>query len=187
MTAQQLTLPTTVATKAQLLSLRKNLDEVLETITQNQVRINENVDVAPPPNVSGALASLLSVNKLQPSLQVIEELKKWVEYLLHHAPVVRLTFSSEPGPKELARLIDWLRQNSEKVTLLHIGIQPTIAAGIIVRTTSHRYDLSLRADLLRHSQSFIDAVITISEKKQAAEKSAKPVEQKTEEVQVDVA
>ena len=159
---QQLTLPPTVATKAQLLSLRKNLDEVLESINQNNIRIKEDVEAQPAPDVSGSLASLLAVNKLKPSAEVMTQLKKWVEYLLHHAPIVRLTFSSEPGPKELSRMIDWFRQETGLVVLLHIGLQPSIAGGVMVRTTSHRYDLSLRNDLLSRTDKFIDAVNQVS-------------------------
>lgn len=162
------TLPSSVATKAQLLNLRKNIDDVLETMTQNRVRIHEQVQVEPSPPVSGALASLLASNKLQPSAEVIRQLQHWVESLLHHAPVVRLTFSSEPGPNELNRLIDWFRQESGKVVLLHIGIQPTVAAGVIVRTTSHRYDLSLRAELLKRTDRFIEAINVVSGKSQVS-------------------
>ena len=162
------TLPSSVATKAQLLNLRKNLDDVLETMTQNRVRIHEQVQVEPSPSVSGALASLLATNKLHPTADVIRQLQQWVEALLHHAPVVRLTFSSDPGPKELNRMIEWFRQESGKVVLLHIGIQPTVAAGVIIRTTSHRYDLSLRAELLKRTDQFVDAINTVSAATEAA-------------------
>ena len=160
---KQLTLPTSVATKSQLLSLRENLEEVLEAITQNNIRLNEDVDAQPAPDVSGALASLLSINKLKPTQEVLLGLKEWVEYLLHHAPIVRLTFSSEPGPEELTRLIEWFRQQSEMVVLLHIGLQPSIAAGVMLRTTSHRYDFSLRGDLLKRTDKFIDAINRVAD------------------------
>ena len=161
---QQLSLPSSVATKAQLLSLRKNVDDVLEAITQNQIRLEENVEPKDVPQVSGTLASLLSINKLKPTTEIIQEIKKWVEFLLHHAPIVRITLASEPGPKELNRLVDWFRQESGKIVLLHVGIQPTIAAGAVVRTTSHRYDMSLRNELLHRTDSFIEAVVKVSER-----------------------
>lgn len=55
-----------------------------------------------------------------------------------------MSFSADPSPLFTQRLISWLRQNIHPDLLLQVGLQPTIGAGTVVRTTNKYFDLSLR-------------------------------------------
>ncbi|HSX33625.1 MAG TPA: hypothetical protein VLF91_04795 [Candidatus Saccharimonadales bacterium] len=60
------------------------------------------------------------------------------------APRVHMSFAADPSSAFTSRMVAWLRQNVHPFTLLDIGLQPSIAAGCIVRTTNKQFDFSLR-------------------------------------------
>jgi len=141
-------LPTSVATRTQVVSVLRNLEDVLDKGIQNNIRVEEGVDFRDLPEVSSSLAELVRENKLEVDTDTLRKLGAWLEDLKHNAPVVRFTFASEPTNEIISRLIKWLRDLSGKVVLIRTSIQPTIAAGCIVHTPSHQYDFSLRNELL---------------------------------------
>jgi F0F1-type ATP synthase delta subunit len=63
------------------------------------------------------------------------------------APSFHVSFATEPSPKATEKLLVWMRQNIHPQILLSIGLQPSIAAGCVLRTTNKVFDLSLRAKL----------------------------------------
>jgi hypothetical protein len=60
------------------------------------------------------------------------------------APVLHMSFGVDPAPMFVAKLMTWLRAEVHPLLLLQIGLQPTIGAGCVVRTTNKFFDLSLR-------------------------------------------
>ncbi len=142
-------LPVSVATKAQVISVLKNLEDVLDKGIQNSIRAKEGVDFQDFPEVSSALAELVKENDIKVSTENLKSLGKWLEILKSKAPVVRFTFSSDPSNEIVFKLAKWLRDNSNKIVLIRTSVQPSIAAGCIVHTASHRYDFSLRKELLQ--------------------------------------
>jgi hypothetical protein len=62
----------------------------------------------------------------------------------HTAPTIHMSFASDPSSAFTAKVVMWLRSNIHPHTLLQVGLQPTIAAGTIVRTDNHVFDFSLR-------------------------------------------
>jgi F0F1-type ATP synthase delta subunit len=69
-----------------------------------------------------------------------------------------MSFASEASPKALDKIVAWLRSNIHPQTLLQVGLQPTIAAGCIVRTTNRVFDLSLRTHL-REQEPYLTQLI----------------------------
>jgi hypothetical protein len=61
-----------------------------------------------------------------------------------------MSFATDPSSAFTAKIVTWLRASIAPNVLLEVGLQPTIAAGCIVRTTNKIFDLSLR-------QHFADA------------------------------
>lgn len=76
-----------------------------------------------------------------------DRLRKFLTLLIQKAPVIHMSFASEPSAKAMATLVDWLRTNIHPQIVVSVGIQPSIAAGCIVRTPNHQYDFSLRQAL----------------------------------------
>ncbi len=143
-------LPEAIATKTQLVNVFKNLEMVLEKNIQNSVRAEEGVDFQDLPEVSSALAQIIRDNGIKVDTQSLKKLKSWLGDLKHTAPVVRFTFASDPDNETTARLVKWLRAESKREVLIRTSVQPSVAAGCLVHTSSHRYDFSLRQHLLEN-------------------------------------
>ncbi len=172
-------LPVSVATKTQVVNVLRNLEDVLDKGIQNTIRSEEGVDFQDIPDVSSALAQIVKVNNLKVNTKNLRALGKWLEGLKHNAPVVRFTFASDPNNEVVSKLVKWLRDNSNKTVLIRTSVQPSVAAGCIMHTSSHRYDFSLRNELLQGIPIFtkylnkmvVDASAT-SQSQPAAEVSA---------------
>ena len=86
-------------------------------------------------------------------------LSKLLEDLRSQAPVLHLSFSTDPPPVFLEKLIDWLRREIHPQALLNIGLQPNIGAGCVLRTTNKYFDFSLRQDFER-KRDLLKAALT---------------------------
>jgi hypothetical protein len=60
------------------------------------------------------------------------------------APQIHISFAADPSAAFTKNILIWLRQNIHPYLLLEVGLQPAIAAGCVVRTTNHIFDMSLR-------------------------------------------
>src|SRR5690606_19408269 len=73
--------------------------------------------------------------------------------LLEHAPQLHMSFSSEPSTPFMQKLTEYVRANIHPQALLQVGLQPTIGAGFMLRTTNKYYDFSIRTTLkAKHEQ-----------------------------------
>lgn len=148
-------LPISVATRTQVINVLRNLEDVLDKGIQNTIRAEEGVDFQDLPEVSSALAEIVKENNTEVSTENLRKLGKWLEDLKHNAPVVRFTFGSDPSNDITSRLVKWLRDQSKETVLIRTSVQPSVAAGCIVHTPSHRYDFSLRNELLQGVPIFV--------------------------------
>lgn len=87
-----------------------------------------------------------------------DRLLKFLTLLIEKAPVLHMSFASEPSPAFLAKLIAWLRANIHPQVVVSIGLQPSVAAGCMVRTANRQLDLSLRGALEKQTESFISSL-----------------------------
>ena len=92
-------------------------------------------------------ASGLNVLKSDERAQFTQQL----QFVRRTAPVVQISFGSEPTKQALRVLVRWFREHGHPNTLIAPGVQPNIAGGCIVRTTTKTFDFSLQK-LLRASQ-----------------------------------
>lgn len=67
--------------------------------------------------------------------------------LLNSAPSLHISFASEPSPRALERILSWFRDNIHPQALLQVGLQPSIAAGCVLRTPNQMFDMSIGARL----------------------------------------
>jgi hypothetical protein len=69
---------------------------------------------------------------------------KQLQIIREHAPVVHMSFPSEPSRKALDTITTWFRVNVDPYMLLQVGLEPVIGIGCIVRTTNKIIDCSLK-------------------------------------------
>lgn len=67
--------------------------------------------------------------------------------VLGKAPLMHISFAAEPSPQALEKILGWLRGNIHALTLLQVGLQPSIAAGCVLRTPNRLFDMSMRNHL----------------------------------------
>ncbi len=151
MTKHEFVLPTLILGPADvnraLLELQK-LDDNLRQAAILQAPSSDSVRTLPLPSVSRPIKNLIEVNGSDLSQDDDREhLIAFMQSLQQHAPVLHVSFASEPSAAFTAHIAEWLRKNISKYTLIQIGLQPSIAAGCIVRTPSKVFDLSLRRHL----------------------------------------
>jgi hypothetical protein len=154
MNQSHLQLPAQIATKADAVAVLRNIEAVIDAYVENGVRQMEGVDFVSRPDVSSNLATLVKDNNIKVSVEVLKAIQVWLNHLVDHAPVVRFVFASDPNPEFLAKLVHWLRTQSNQFVLVRYGIQPTIAAGCLMYTPARRYDFSLRKHLLNSGNIF---------------------------------
>ena len=73
-----------------------------------------------------------------------------------HAPLLHISFAAEPSPKVTETLLTWLRGNIHRYALLQIGLQPSIAAGCVLRTPNKIFDMSLGASLRKQTPYLLE-------------------------------
>jgi hypothetical protein len=82
------------------------------------------------------------LNLLQPGDRALAS--SFLTSVFEKAPVIHISLASDPSAAFTGKILTWLRANIHRQLLLRIGLEPTIAAGCIVRTTSRQFDFSLR-------------------------------------------
>lgn len=116
--------------------------EKLEQAMQAQ-QIREGTEGQLPP-LSPLLDQLAEVNKLNlTDDHSRNSLLEFLRYIRKSAPRIHMSFSANPSPEFLAKLMSWLRQHIHPHVLVAIGLQPGIGAGCMVRTTNKYFDMSL--------------------------------------------
>lgn len=99
-----------------------------------------------------------------------DRLVKFLQLLMQKAPVVHISFASEPSGAFLSKLIVWLRANIHPQIFMSVGLQPSIAAGCIVRTANRQFDFSLRQSL-QNQTAALSASLRADDAKPVAEPS----------------
>ena len=106
-----------------------------------------------PPRISHLLDELARTNGLN-LLEAAQrkQLADKLNQLLASAPTLNIIFASEPSPKALERITAWFRENIHPQALLQVGLQPSIAAGCVLRTPNQLFDMSISSRLKQEEQ-----------------------------------
>jgi F0F1-type ATP synthase delta subunit len=91
-------------------------------------------------------------------------LKQQLELVIGKAPQIHVSFAAEPSPKALEKILIWFRTNIHPQVLLQVGLQPSIAAGCVVRTANRVFDMSLR-EHLNEQQKYLVQLIDVAAKR----------------------
>lgn len=87
-----------------------------------------------------------------------KELQAKLNEILGKAPLLHISFAAEPSPRALERILGWLRENIHPQTLLQVGLQPTIAAGCVLRTPNRLFDMSMRNHLKQQEPYLVQLI-----------------------------
>lgn len=127
----------------------------------SQAHINSHEANPKMPKTSLLMDQVIELNKLD--LLTAADRKQLLESLTvikQQAPVLHISFSSDPAPSFIEKLMAWLRREIHPTVLLTIGLQPNIGAGCIVRSTNKYFDFSLRKDLLEKRELLLSKIVT---------------------------
>ncbi len=136
-------LPLLIVTVADARRVRRELD-ALDSYLESQKLREPGLPTQRLPKTSRMLDDLAASNKLNllhPTVR--RDLKQYLRSIVDHAPVVHISFASEPSSAALQKVLQWLRRNINDAVLIQVGLEPSIVAGCVLRTTNRSFDLSL--------------------------------------------
>jgi hypothetical protein len=150
-------LPLSVTTPGDVNRLLRELETIDETFLQLRLR-QPGTDVKLP-KTSQFLDQIVSLNGLN-LLQAADrlQLRQILQAVRERAPVLHMSFSADPSPDFMAKIILWLRQEINPFTLITTGLQPSIGAGCVIRTVNRSFDFSLAQNFVRQRQLLIDGL-----------------------------
>lgn len=164
-------LPVLIVSPSDLKRARRELESVDDFLHQAGLRQGgKAVKLPGTSRLIDALAEETGVNLLRVTER--DRLLKYLSDLIERAPVLHISFASEPSAAFMSKLVSWLRTNIHPQVLVHLGLQPSIAAGCVVRTANRQFDLSLarsfdkQCDLL--AKSLREQAETVAEQATAA-------------------
>ena len=109
------------------------------------------------PKTSLLIDAMIDANKLD--LTDPAERKTLMTFLqtIHaKAPVLHISFSADPAPAFIEKLMTWLRREISAQLLITIGLQPNIGAGCMVRSPNKFYDFSLRKNFAKNRELLME-------------------------------
>ncbi len=112
-----------------------------------------------PPRLTRVLDQLARDNRYNLlDEQQRQKLAAELNLVLGKAPLLHISFAAEPPPRALERILLWLRENVHPQVLLQIGLQPTIAAGCVLRTPNQWFDMSMRSHLKQQKPYLVQLI-----------------------------
>lgn len=147
-TYAEFVLPSLIVTRADLSRLVNDLESVDNELTAAAVRAKSGIKQNQL-TISEELTAFLQTNALQigTDSHARADLIKQLRLLKEKAPIVHMTFAVNADRESLQELARWLRTSIHPQTLLSVGLQPALVAGVYLRTPNHVHDMSLKAKL----------------------------------------
>ncbi len=153
----ELKLPLGVVGRTDLNRLMRELNQLDDFFVTAAAKDPDSVPAAPHfTHLMEQLARDNSYNLLEAGVR--KRLHEQLEIIKNQVPRLNISFAAEPSPQALERILVWFRTNIHPQALLDIGLQPTIAAGCILRTPNRIFDLSLR-DSLKNQEPYLVKLI----------------------------
>lgn len=147
-THENFILPANVVTKIDVSRLVSEVERVDNDMTAAAVRAKGNATEQTQPVLSEQLSEFLNQNqlKLTAGLErsaIIKELR----LLKDKAPVLHMTFAVTADTDSLQKLTQWVRTTVHPQAVIAVGLQPSLVAGVYLRTPNHVHDFSMRGAL----------------------------------------
>ena len=124
----------------------QELRGIIDVAEQNNLRQTSSATL---PEISGLLKELATENNVNlASTDESQKLLKLIELVRDKAVQIHVSFAAEPPVDIMKKLIVWFRSEINPKTIINVGLQPSIAAGVVVRTPNKLFDFSLRQHLI---------------------------------------
>src|SRR3989344_8018466 len=146
-----LILPLTAVSRMDVMRAIREIDALDDFLAQSAIRQpGTNVKL---PKTSRVMDEVVEINKLNILVEADRKgLLKLMKQVYEEAPVLHISFSADPSPLFIQRLVSWLRVEVHPSVLLKIGLQPNIGAGCTIRTKNKYFDFSLRQNFKNQRQ-----------------------------------
>jgi F0F1-type ATP synthase delta subunit len=152
--ASQAVLTPLITSPSDLKRTRRELENLDDFLHESALR--QGGKEVKMPSISRTLEDLARDNDLNLLKKTDRDrLMKFLTLLIQKAPVMHMSFASEPSAKFMSKLMAWLRDNIHPQVVVSVGLQPSIAAGCIVRTSNRQFDFSLRKALDNQTGVFV--------------------------------
>ncbi len=153
-----LSLPVMATSTADVGRLMRELEEVDNTLLQLGLRAaGGEIKLPRTSRLMDMTLQLNKLNLLEPMHRAL--LERFLIAIRAKAPVLHMSFSTDPSPVFIEKLIVWLRLEIHPELLLTVGLQPTIGAGCVVRTTNKYFDFSLRQDFVKKRDLLLEMLV----------------------------
>lgn len=152
----ELALPIVIASRQDITNVHRELRLFDDAAMQSVMRHDNPVKY---PAISAKLRGVVQANQVD--LHDESHRKKLLaklDALKNSAPTVHISFPVEPSAEILQELVAWFRKEIHPNIVIRVGLQPTIAAGVIVRTPNHQFDFSLRKHLQKNREKLVEVL-----------------------------
>lgn len=141
-------LPPNVVSRVDVSRLVSEVERVDGSLTAAAVRNKIGEAEQPMPVMSEQLTDFLAHNQLElgeskERTRIVKELRQ----LKDKVPVIHMTFAVTADPESLAQIADWIRKTIHPQAVISVGLQPSLVAGVYLRTPNHVHDLSLKTKM----------------------------------------
>jgi F0F1-type ATP synthase delta subunit len=152
----ELNLPVLLNSKQDITHVHRELRTFIDNVQQSIIRKDNPVKYPP---ITATLRALALENKIDLRDQKsCEKLLADLDTLKTEAPSIHISFPADPSQEVLQKLIVWFRKEINPRLIVQVGLQPSIAAGIVLRTPNKHFDFSLRQHLYRSSNKLREAL-----------------------------
>lgn len=153
----QIVLPEQLTSSVDLSRLIRELEALDESLRQAQLR--KPGTPTKLAKTSATLEDLARQNDIALTDQKQrEQLIKLLDAFLQHAPRVHMSLAAEPSGAFVRKVVVWMRANLHPLILLEVGLQPTLAAGCMVRTENRMFDMSLRHRFTENRHMLVEKI-----------------------------
>lgn len=155
-----LALPDTIVSSADIARVERELSILHDSYSQQRLR---GQNIALP--ISRSLEAVSEKNSY--NLHTAEHrqaLAAALRTIKAKAPVVHVSFASEPSTAAIGRLVQWFRAEVHAYALIIVGVVPSIVGGCIVRTPNSVYDMSIGEVLERGKPLLVEYIKKVGER-----------------------
>ena len=151
-----LKIPDNMASKQDITHVHRELRTFTDEVVQSIMRHDDPVKYPP---ISDSLRNLAMENQADlRDPKVCDNLLLQLEEVKHSSPTVHISFPADPSREVLQKLVKWFRKEVDPKIFIQIGLQPTIAAGVVLRTPNKTFDFSLRKHLYKNREKLIEVL-----------------------------
>lgn len=153
----ELKIPVKIVSRGDLNRILRELNRLNDYLVGAQFKSEDPAAVSQ--NISPLLGELAAANNYDlMDDKRRKELYSQLEALSANGPGLHISFTSAPSPNSLEKVIVWLRGNIHPQILLSVGLQPTIAAGCVLRTPNRVIDMGLKQTLMKKQPLLLEMI-----------------------------